>query len=316
MLCYRVSFLLFLACVFFFFFFNDTATTEIYTLSLHDALPILAEPDNLRIQIRLADLYTAMGQTADAIEAYVSAAQRALARGDSVECEKLADRALKLDPKNQAAMIVKARIHSSKGDVAQAAKALEQVADLHKGGEQTELLLDLYLKNSDWEQAAALAARVFDADIKNFGPSQKVVEALLQADEGEQAFTLLKRIRIPMMDAGENEVVGRLLSDLSARLPGRVEPLEWLVELYTRGNDSFRLSDALAHLGDALVAAKKYDPAKEIFEQLVAHEPESDAPKRKLNAVLRKLGQDVPEEAPVPAEREEEVLPAKLAKPA
>src|SRR6266542_6541422 len=27
---------------FLFFFFNDTATTEIYTLSLHDALPILA----------------------------------------------------------------------------------------------------------------------------------------------------------------------------------------------------------------------------------------------------------------------------------
>src|SRR3712207_8054541 len=26
-----------------FFFFNDTATTEIYTLSLHDALPILAK---------------------------------------------------------------------------------------------------------------------------------------------------------------------------------------------------------------------------------------------------------------------------------
>src|SRR6266487_7205529 len=32
-------FLLFL----FFFFFNDTATTEIYTLSLHDALPIASE---------------------------------------------------------------------------------------------------------------------------------------------------------------------------------------------------------------------------------------------------------------------------------
>src|SRR5437764_14723481 len=33
--------------VFFFFFFNDTATTEIYTLSLHDALPIL--PDILHM---------------------------------------------------------------------------------------------------------------------------------------------------------------------------------------------------------------------------------------------------------------------------
>ena len=32
------NFLLNAYCVF--FFFNDTATTEIYTLSLHDALPI------------------------------------------------------------------------------------------------------------------------------------------------------------------------------------------------------------------------------------------------------------------------------------
>src|SRR2546429_3629094 len=31
--------------VLFFFFFNDTATTEIYTLSLHDALPIFVAAD-------------------------------------------------------------------------------------------------------------------------------------------------------------------------------------------------------------------------------------------------------------------------------
>src|SRR2546421_8739343 len=30
-----------------FFFFNDTATTEIYTLSLHDALPILVPPSRM-----------------------------------------------------------------------------------------------------------------------------------------------------------------------------------------------------------------------------------------------------------------------------
>src|SRR5215469_18815917 len=31
---------------YFFFFFNDTATTEIYTLSLHDALPISPPPSS------------------------------------------------------------------------------------------------------------------------------------------------------------------------------------------------------------------------------------------------------------------------------
>src|SRR5438309_11474465 len=37
---YYLFFNFFSYLFFFFFFFNDTATTEIYTLSLHDALPI------------------------------------------------------------------------------------------------------------------------------------------------------------------------------------------------------------------------------------------------------------------------------------
>src|SRR2546426_173358 len=37
---HSLSYSLLLLSIFFFFFFNDTATTEIYTLSLHDALPI------------------------------------------------------------------------------------------------------------------------------------------------------------------------------------------------------------------------------------------------------------------------------------
>src|SRR2546430_10511900 len=41
------------ACLFF-FFFNDTATTEIYTLSLHDALPISVGAAN-HIEIVLDD---------------------------------------------------------------------------------------------------------------------------------------------------------------------------------------------------------------------------------------------------------------------
>src|SRR5471030_3503743 len=43
-MCFFCFFFNFMRCLsfLFFFFFNDTATTEIYTLSLHDALPISA----------------------------------------------------------------------------------------------------------------------------------------------------------------------------------------------------------------------------------------------------------------------------------
>src|SRR6266496_3249446 len=40
--------------LFFFFFFNDTATTEIYTLSLHDALPIFLVRIDRERSIRVA----------------------------------------------------------------------------------------------------------------------------------------------------------------------------------------------------------------------------------------------------------------------
>src|SRR5690349_24273641 len=38
--------------VFFFFFFNDTATTEIYTLSLHDALPISVACERQGLEVK------------------------------------------------------------------------------------------------------------------------------------------------------------------------------------------------------------------------------------------------------------------------
>src|SRR5256885_6307368 len=41
---------------FFFFFFNDTATTEIYTLSLHDALPISTDSAAARRRSRSESL--------------------------------------------------------------------------------------------------------------------------------------------------------------------------------------------------------------------------------------------------------------------
>src|ERR1700720_1019911 len=101
---------------------------------------LLAEPDNLRIQIRLADLYQAMGQSREAVDTYVSAAQRALARGDQAESDKLADKALKLDSANVAALTVKARSASSQGRFADAAAFLKNLPGLDKGGEQSEFL--------------------------------------------------------------------------------------------------------------------------------------------------------------------------------
>src|SRR6266852_3837795 len=55
----------------FFFFFNDTATTEIYTLSLHDALPVVA------LVLRVVVLH----QERRSLDSVVIALFRAISRG-------------------------------------------------------------------------------------------------------------------------------------------------------------------------------------------------------------------------------------------
>src|SRR5260221_2468614 len=222
------------------------------------------------------------------------------------------DKALKLDPKNAAALTVKARSVSSKGRLEDAAVFLKDLPGLDKGGEQSEFLLDLYLKDSNWESATELALQTFDGDEKNFGLAQKVAEALMQSHQTDRALSLVSRLRIPMLDAGEHDAILLLLNDLAEKMPNRLEPLEWLVDTYGRTSDSFRMPDALAKLGEALMAAKQFPRAKEILEQLVDRQPDSEGAKRKLNDCLRKMGLAAPQEEPEPRE---ETLQADIAQP-
>src|SRR5260370_34434547 len=97
---------------------------------------------------------------------------------------------------------------------------------------------------------------------------QKVVETLLQSGNGEKAMEILEKLRLSLIDAGEHEVAGKLLSELAAGMPGRIEPLEWLVELYGRTSGFFRLSGALAQLGDGLAGVHQSGQEKKTLEQL------------------------------------------------
>src|SRR2546427_8161957 len=67
---------------FLFFFFNDTATTEIYTLSLHDALPISHyKRPALRLASRLSD-YRPRGERASGAHRLRPGDRRARLRRD------------------------------------------------------------------------------------------------------------------------------------------------------------------------------------------------------------------------------------------
>ena len=67
------------------------------------------EPENLRVQMRLAELYNVMGKKKEAAQTYLRYAQRLFDRGDHDEAEKLVQRAIEVDPANGAAILLQAK---------------------------------------------------------------------------------------------------------------------------------------------------------------------------------------------------------------
>src|SRR5271156_6734771 len=94
------------------------------------------EPDNPRVQLRLAELYNVMGQKKEAANTYLSYAQRLFERDDPGEAAKLIERAVEVDPTNASALLLKAKTLNANNKTAQAIPILESHPEANAGGDR------------------------------------------------------------------------------------------------------------------------------------------------------------------------------------
>ena len=263
-----------------------------------------AEPDNQRVHTRLGELQLAMGQPKESIETFHNAAQRVLDHGDHAEAIRLADRVLTIDAQHLPTLTLKARALIGAGKRAEACTLLESFPDRNAGGETTAMLLKQYLESGQPEKAAELAENLFAREPKNYLQVHEVASILVEKGDCDRAQVLLALIRNTMIDSGEHEALAQTFSRLAEGRPGQIEPLEWLVDLYGRASDSFRLPDALAQLAHALEAAGEDKRALETYEQLLARSPEDETTRRRYTNLRAKAGLEPVSEIPRPVKLE------------
>jgi tetratricopeptide (TPR) repeat protein len=276
-----------------------------------------AEPDNLRVQLRLAEVQLAMGQNQDAAHTLLVCAERQLVNRDPEEAVKLCERAVKLAPENLLARLLMARALSAAGRRGEAAELLESVPDLESGNEASAQLLEIYLQEENSERAAQLARRVLGRNPKHYAMATKVVMAMTELGQADNALLLLDEIRGTMATNDDAESLAQMLHAIAARFTGRLEPHEWLVELYTQINDAFHLPEAMAQLGQAAAAGGHFDRARQVYEQLIERSPEDQNIRANLEQVRARLGMNPLEAAvatPVPVV-EEVVVTKKFEEP-
>ncbi len=247
------------------------------------------EPENLRVQMRLAELYNVIGQKGEAAKTYLNYAQRLMERGDLTEVEKLCDRALEVDPSNAAAVAMKAQAYGMSGNAGKAVELLRAQPDAEAGGETTSQIINQLLRAENYAQATELARRVFERGNQFYPFPLHVATALLQAAQPADALGLLKEIREAVIEAGEQDKLLEALSSVASGLPGEIEPLEALVGFCRETNNPFRLSDAVSQLAQAYSDAGKFDRAEALLQELLEKKPDDEKLAARLEAARAKV---------------------------
>jgi pilus assembly protein FimV len=240
----------------------------------HRAVEVLqrllaVEPDNPRVQMRLAELYNVMGQKKEAAHTYIAYAQRLLEQGEAAEAERVAERALEVEAANPTALLLKGKALAEVQDYANAVKVLGMHPAADAGGEVTDLIVELEIDAGHVANAIDRARKQVVRGHEHFAPLLKVTDALIASRKMEEALELLRELREPMIEAGEQDKFVKSLTTITEESPGSVEALELLVDFCRHTSDPFRLNSALVQLSDLYASQGSYARAEELLEELV-----------------------------------------------
>jgi len=227
------------------------------------------EPENPRVQMRLAELYNVMGQKKEAAQTYFNYAQRLYDSGDADEAEKLIERGLSLEGGNAAAILLKAKILAAANKNEQSIAILESHPEADAGGDVTNMLVDLELKAGEFEKAADRGRNQLLRGSSHSALLQKVAESMMEAGHAREALPLLNELRDPLIETSEHDKFVKLLSNAIQKLPNDAEPLETLADFSRHASDPFQLSSALTKLVDLYAEAGDFSRAETALLELI-----------------------------------------------
>lgn len=247
------------------------------------------EPDNPRVQRRLAELYLAMGQKTEAAQTYLHFARYLQEHGDPSEALKMVDAAIAAQPGDSAALLLKARMLGSTGNTDAALDALARLPEADSNSETIGLQVDLCLKGGKSSRAVELLRH---ADLK--GPEKyalvsKVANSLIDAEQPDQAIELIDGIRESAISSGNQDYLAKVLIAVGEKLKDRLEPQEWLVDLYRRTADN-NLSEAQSQFAETLINAGDLQRAETMLNELLEREPDNELARQRLGQLQKKLG--------------------------
>ncbi len=259
------------------------------------------DPDNLKIQTRLAELYERHGQPQQAAGVYRRLAQHALAEGKADEGQKWMDKAAALTPNDPEVLILKARMQQQAGQAADAIATLRGIPNLEENPEAQEVLLRAHLAAGNLPAAEELADKLFSADKARFAGLLEMAQHAAQQQDAARALGYLERVAEPALEHDPPHLLD-VVRKVVAQLPDSAELLDLMARAARQSHDHSAQVEALSKQAGLAMKQEDYPRAKQLYDELVSLDPHSPEFTQRLNKVRELLGEPALAEAPMAQE--------------
>ena len=286
-----------------------------------DVLRRMAEvdPSDMKVRIRLAELYSREGHPEKAAGEYVAIADELVKKGHLAEALQLIEKALRSGPRGPRLLATAARIHLVQKDYPRAIEHLEEARRAAPADREVSLrLAEACLGSKRPDDARRVLEGLLERDPQDQEARQQLGQVYLAEGRYDEAFDQLQPAVDKLVERRQVDRAAALLQQVVQRNPSHIRSLAKLVELYRVSRNDMLVAQTYSSMVEAYLAEGRLDQAASILEMLVQLEPHNEQHRTKLRWLREQQGDasggfDVDFERPAPPVP---VIPAPPARPA
>ena len=250
-----------------------------------DVLRRMAEvdPGDMKVRIRLAELYAREGDAEKAGGEYVGIADELVKKGLLAEGLQLLDKALRAGPRSARLLSAAARIHLVQKDYAGAVKLLEEARRAAPADRETALrLAEACLGARRGDEARKVLRLLLEKDPADIDARQQLAHVSLVEGRHDEAFDEMQPVVDRLVEKRQVDRAAALLQQIVQRNASHVRTLAKLVELYRLARNDQMAAQTYSKMVEAYLGAGELEQAISILELLVQLEPANEQHRTKL----------------------------------
>jgi pilus assembly protein FimV len=253
------------------------------------------DPSDMKVRIRLAELYAREGQQEKAAGEYLALADELVKKGHRQEALQLLEKGLKVGKRSPRLLTEVARVHLVQKDYATALPYLEEARQGAPDDRDVALrTAETYLGVGRLDDARELLETLLRQDGEDENAKMLLGRVFLATGRPDEAYQQFLPALERMVERREVDRAVSLLQPIAQLDPPHIPALARLVELYRQSRNEAMVIQTYSQMVEAYLRAEEMGQAASVLELLVQLEPHNEQHRSKLDWIRKQGVEPVP----------------------